>query len=326
MRTFLLAMFCLTLSGCPSDPVCEFNCSAIKEKTWGVKMSIDVQPGARATSADVEVTITRPSYDDTSSYDGIPPDTDHIPRRRVVTKRKISEGEWPYDEEIVLKLHWSCPTLEKSGKVEITIAKEAATGKVKIDNLPPQPLLVVYPWEFKRGLECILMTEDEKFAQEEAEEAKQDKTPSDKDEEETDDEEKLDKYRGEQAFFIKKPAPEVKLSEVAVVPGSPDSYADIKVELLRNDAAVVAGDRSFELEVEVKLPWQCEGQGIASPLRSGDAHLVIPAGESSAAARLIMPPQHSVPLACTLDARALIDSYIIGNNSKTLEIRIPNAG
>ena len=321
MRAILLAMLCLTLSGCHVP--CDFNCGASEEKTWGVQIDVDVQPDARATSADVEVTITRPSYVDT--YHSSPPD--EAKRRAVVTNRKVSEDELPYYKEVVLKLHWSCPTLEKSGEVEITIAEEAATGKVKIDNLPPQPLLVVYPWEFKRGLECILMTEDEKFAQEEeAEEAKQGKTPSDKDEEETDDEEKLGKYRGEQVFFIKKPAPEVKLSEVAVVAGSPDSYADIKVELLRNDAAVVAGDRSFELEVEVKLPWQCEGQGITSPLRSGDAHLVIPAGASSAAARLIMPPQHSAPLACTLDAQALIDSYIIGNNSKTLEIRIPNAG
>ena len=319
MRTFLLTALLLPLSGCP-DPECESNCPATYDRTWGVQMAIDVQPGAKASSAEVEVTITRPGYDD--SYYTSPPETS----QRVVTNTEVEEGDEPYDEEIELQLHWSCPTLEKSGQIKVTIEEGSATSKVKIDGLPPQPHLMVYPWEFKRGLECILMTEDEKIAQEEEEEAKQNKKSSDDDEDIDDEEEAEDKYRGERAFFIKKPAPEVKLSQVAVVAGAPDSYADIKVELLRNDAAVVAGDRSFDLEVEVKLPWTCEGKSVPPFIRkSGDTHIVIPAGASSGEARLIMPVQQSVRLNCVFDAQAHIDSYLIGNNVNSLEFKIPAA-
>lgn len=321
MRAFLFLVLFLSLSGCPTGPVCEYNCGANREKTWGVQMDIEVKPGAKASSAEVEVTITRPGYDDTSSYDASPGTmTDHTPR--AVTDRAVKKGEFPYDEEVALKLHWSCPTLEKSGEVEVTIKEESATSKIKIDDLPPQPLLVVYPWEFKRGLECILITEDEKIAQEKEEKAKQDDTSSDDDEDVADDEDEvIDKYEGERAFFIKKPAPEVKLSEVALVAGNPDSYADIKVELLRNDVAVVAGDRSYDLEVEVKLPWTCEGTTPAP--KPGDTHIVIPAGASSAEARLIMPAKQAKKLTCAIDANALIDNFIIGNNAKTLELDIP---
>ena len=326
MRTFLFAALLLPLSGCP-DPECERNCPATYERTWGVQMAIDVQPGVKASGAEVEVTITRPRYDD--SYYTSPAETS----RHVVNNTEVEEGDEPYDEEIELKLHWSCPTLEKSGQLTVTIKEESATSTVKIGDLPPQPHLTVYPWEFKRGLECILMTEDEKIAQEEEEEAKQNKKSSDKDDEDIDDEdiddeeEAEDKYRGERAFFIKKPAPEVKLSQVAMVAGTPDSYADIKVELLRNDVAVVAGDRSFDWEVEVKLPWTCENKDISPPLsfKSGDTHIVIPAGASSGEARLIMPVQQSVRLICVFDAQAYIDSYPIGNNVNSLEFKIPAA-
>ena len=266
-------------------------------------MDIEVRPEAKMTTADVEVVITRPL-----SYG---------------KERPVGEWEDPYEEEVTLKLHWSCPTLEKSGEVEVTVAAESAEGEVKISDLPPQPLLTVYPWEFKRGLECILMTEDEKIAQEEEAKAKQGNSSSagrDEDEETTDEEER-DEYRGKRSFFIKKPAPEVKLSKIAVVAGDPDSYADIKVELLRNKVAVVAGDRSFDLEVEVKLPWRCEG--VTPPLKSGDTHIVIPAGAGNGEARLIMPAQRAVKLTCTVDANAYIDSFIIGRNAETLEFDIP---
>ena len=323
MRTVLLAALLLPLSGCPTNPVCEFNCQATTVRTWGVQMAIDVQPGAKASSADVEVTITRPRYDD--KYYTSPP----APSRRVVTSTEVEEGEKPYDEEIELQLHWSCPTWEKSGQIKVTIAAEAATSKVKIDDLPPQPHLTVYPWEFKRGLECIVMTEERKDrARRRGRSTAQPQIPPPTMRCPTQtrwiaaEEESQDKYRGERAFFIKKPAPEVKLSQVAVVAGTPDSYADIKVELLRDKAVVVAGDRSFDLGVEVKLPWRCEGQGIAAPLKSSDTHIVIPAGASSGEARLILPAQQSVKLDCILDAQAYIDSYLVGNSAASLELRI----
>ena len=253
MRTFLLTALLLPLSGCP-DPECESNCPATYDRTWGVQMAIDVQPGAKASSAEVEVTITRPGYDD--SYYTSPPETS----QRVVTNTEVEEGDEPYDEEIELQLHWSCPTLEKSGQIKVTIEEGSATSKVKIDGLPPQPHLMVYPWEFKRGLECILMTEDEKIAQEEEEEAKQKtKNPPTT--------MRILTMRKKQRTSIAANGPSssknlrqrLSLAKSQWWPGAPDSYADIKVELLRNDAAVVAGDRSFDLEVEVQAAVDVRG-------------------------------------------------------------------
>lgn len=323
MRPFLLAILSLAFSGCPNEDPCERFCAVVVQETqtWGVEMAVAVQPGMTASSAEVEVQITRPRYD--YGLYGIAPESHHTPKDPPsIVNSEVKEGEKPYDEEIELMLHWSCPTLEKTGTVKVTVAEESATGKVKIDNLPPQPHLAVYPWDFRRGIECILMTADEKLAQEEATENREQSTDHDEDITETEETEHV--YRGTRAFFIKKSAPEVKLSKVAVVHGKPDSYADIKVELLRNGVAVVAGDRSFDLEVEVKLPWVCAG--ITPPLKSGDTHIVISAAASSGVARLIMPPMQAQKLTCTVDANAYIDSYVIGNNAKTLEIDIPAAG
>ena len=320
MRTILALVFFLLFSGCPysSEPVCFGDCPVIYLRTYGVKMDIKkVQPGVKNTTAEVEVVINRPIISRVDSGKS------HSPSYQE--QRPVKKGEEPYDQEITLKLHWSCPTLEKSDEVEVTIAAESEKGEVKINNLPPQPLLTVYPWEFKRGLECVLMTEDEKIAQEEAKK-KQDNTSSDDsdgDEEATDNDEVRVVYRGKRAFFIKKSAPDVKLSQLAMVAGDPDSYLDIKVELLRNEVAVVAGDRSFDLEVEVKLPWSCKGAGVTPSLKSGDTHIIIPAGTSSGEARLIMPAQRAEELKCSIDASAYIDSFIIGRNAKTLEFSIP---
>ena len=323
MKSILAVCLFLPLSGCPyTDDPCFYDsrdCGAVGVRTYGVQMGIEVQPGAKMTTANVDVTITRPH----SHSHRVPTTKGASPAYEK--ERPVEEWDDPYKEEVTLKLHWSCPTLEKSGEVEVTVAAESAEGEVKISDLPPQPLLTVYPWEFKRGLECILMTEDEKTAQEEEAKAQQDSSSSDGsdgDEESTDEEER-DEYRGKRAFFIKKPAPEVKLSQIAVVAGDPDSYADIKVELLRNKLAVVAGDRSFDLEVEVKLPWSCKG--VTPPLKSGDTHIVIPAGASSGNARLIMPAQRAVKLTCAVDAHAYIDSFLIGRNADTLEFDIPKS-
>ncbi len=335
MRLILAVSLFLSLSSCPDSCDHDYSdhCSVTAGvRTYGVHMNIEVQPGAKTTTADVEVVITRPHYglsDDAVAqssghgHGALPPADDSPRSPDHKQEHPVREWEDPYEEEVKFKLHWSCPTLEKSGEVEVTVAAESATGKVEISDLPPQPQLTVYPWEFKRGLECILITEDEKTAQEREEQAKQGAPSSDDsdEDEEISDEEMRTEYRGERAFFIKKPAPEVKLSQIAVVAGNPDSYADVKVELLRNEAAVVAGDRSFDLDVEVKLPWLCEG--VTPPLKSGDTHIVIPAGAGSGEARLIMPAQQAVKLTCAVDANAYIDSFIIGRNAKTLEFDIP---
>ena len=319
MRTILTSLF-LIFSGCPHvDPCYYGQCPVTYPRTYGVNMDIvEVQPGAKKTTATVKVVINRPlGYRHRASFSDMPSDTKKSSTNSG--ERPVEEGEEPYDEEIKLQLHWSCPTLEKSDKVEVIVAEESAEGKVEISNLPPQPLLTIYPWEFKRGLECVLMTEDEKIAQEQT---ASDASSEDSDEE-TADEESRDKYRGKRAFFIKKSAPEIKLSKVAMVAGNPDSYIDLKVELLRNEVAVVAGDRSFDLEVEVKLPWSCEG--VTPRLTSGDTHIVIPAGASSGEARLIMPAQREVKLTCTIEAKAYIDSFIIGMSAGGLEFAIPKS-
>lgn len=322
MRTILALAFFLLFSGCPYgyDPC--FDCPAIYLRTYGVKMDVKVQPGNKKTTAEVEVTINRPVISHSRRVN-----SGQSKSPSYEEKRPVKEGEYSYDEEITLDLHWSCPTLEKSGEVKVIVPEESAKGQAKIDNLPPQPLLTIYPWEFKRGVECILMTEDEKIAQEEAKKAQGNESSDDRDgdDETTDDDDKEVHvvYRGERAFFIKKSAPDVKLSQIAMVAGDPDSYLDLKVELLRNEVAVVAGDRSFDLEVEVKLPWSCEGAGVGQPIKSGDTHIVIPAGMGSGDARLIMPAQRSEKLKCSVDASAYIDSFIIGRNAKTLEFSIP---
>ena len=317
MKTILaLGLFLLSI-GCPyTDPCFGDDCDVIyTSKTYGLDMKVTVQPGAQKTTAEVDVEINRP----TVSYRGRRSTTekrvsDHSPSPSTKGKRPVKEGEDAYEEEVTLKLHWSCPTLDKSGEVDVVVAENSATGKVKISDLPPHPPLTVYPWEFKRGLECILMTEDEKIAQEE--QADNSADDDDKNDEET---KEQVAYRGEQAFFIKQSAPNVKLSKIQVVAGSPDSYADIKVELLRNEVAVVAGDRSFDLEVEVKLPWSCSG--VSTP--PIDPHIIIPVEASSGQARLIMPAQQEVKLECEVDAKAHIDSYIIGRSDKELKFDIP---
>lgn len=319
MKTTLAVCLFLPLSGCPNtDPLCYGNnCDAVDVRTYGVQMDIEVQPGAKMTTAEVKAVITRPQSHRYQVLAAQPQDSTYE------RERPVDEWDDPYEEEVTLKLYWSCPTLEKSGEVEVTVPAESAEGEVEISNLPPQPQLTVYPWEFKRGLECLLMTEDEKTAQEEEAKAKQDNSASnnrDEDEESTDEDER-DEYRGKRAFFIKKPAPEVKLSQIEVVAGNPDSYANIKVELLRNEVAVVAGDRSFDLEVEVKLPWECKG--VTPTPKSGDTHIVIPAGAGSGNAMLIMPAQRAVKLTCTVNANAYIDSFLIGRNAKTLKFDIP---
>lgn len=296
-----VCLFFLLFNGCP-DPCGYYGCGGYV-KTYGVGMDIKVQAESKTTTADVEVVVTHVSYNN--------------------KERTVKRGEYPYDEEIKLKLHWFCPTEDKSGEVEVTVAEMSATGKVKISGLPRPPLLTIYPWEFKRGIECVLMTEDEKIAQDE-EKAKQNNSPddsSDKDDE-TSYEEKFENYRGKQMFFIKNSAPDIKLNSIKIVAGNPDSYVDIEVELLRSENAVVAGDRSFDLEVEVKLPWSCEG---VTPLPKSDkAHIIIPAGASNGTARLIMPPaKQTAKLKCAVDANAYIDGFIIGKNSKTLEFGIP---
>lgn len=328
MKT-MLAVCLFLLSGCPdSHPYCfgtYEECHGLYLRTYGVKIDVKkLQPGSKKTTAEVEVVINRPVISRVSAAKK--GSTDHSPTSSSYEEqRPVKEGEEPYDEEITLKLHWSCPTLEKSGEVDVIIAAESEKGEVKISDLPPQPLLTVYPWEFKRGLECILMTEDEKISQEQEAKAQQeDASSADSDEETTDDDKEVRVvYRGKRAFFIKKSAPDVKLSRIAMVAGEPDSYVDIKVELLRNEVAVVAGDRSFDLDIEVKLPWTCEGVGITPSLKSGDTHIVILAGTSSGEARLIMPAQREVKLKCSVDASAYIDSFIIGRNSETLEFNIP---
>lgn len=319
MKTTLAVCLFLSLSGCPNtDDPCFYDsrdCDAVYVRAYGVKMDIKVQPGAKMTAAEVDVVITRPHSHRYSVLAAQPQGSTYE------SERPVEEWDDPYEEEVTLKLHWSCPTLEKSGEVEVTIPAKSAEGKVEISDLPPQPQLTVYPWEFKRGLECLLMTEDEKTAQEEEAKAKQDNSASDNrdEDEKTSDEEKRDEYRGKRAFFIKKPLPEVKLSQIEVVAGNPDSYINIKVELLRNEVAVVAGDRSFDLEVEVKLPWSCTG---VSP-QSGDTHIVIPAGAGSGNAMLIMPAQQAVKLTCTVAANAYIDSFIIGKSNEPLRFDIP---
>ena len=316
----ILAICLFLLSGCPGyNPCYGDGCGVRHLRTYGVAMTVTVQPGVKKTTAEVVATINRP----VSHYNRRV--SDHSPS--TTGERPVKQGEDAYEEEITLKLHWSCPTLEKSGEVDVVIAEDSAKGEVKISNLPPQPPLTVYPWEFKRGLECVIMTEDEKTAQEEELERKQDNSSSDdSDDEETTDEEDAedkDEYRGQRAFFIKKSAPEVKVSQTTVVAGNPNSYIDIKVELLRDEVAVVAGDRSFDLEVEVKLPWECKGTGVTEELKSGDTHIIIPAGASSEEARLIMPAQRAVKLTCEVEANAYIDSFIIGNSSEPLEFKIP---
>ena len=314
MLLLLLWLLSLVLGGCPFG-----NGGPIREegRSWGVQLAVDVKPGAEASSAEVEVTVTRPSYQDRSTYYEVyssspPPETS-----RVLGDREVKKGEHPYDNKITIELHWSCPKLRKSGKVDVKIAKKSAKGTVKIAGMPPQPHLAIYPWEFKRGLECIIMTADEKLAQEEAKDPNEDIDY---------DEEIADSYRGERAFFIKKHPPQVQVSNIKVQAGSPDSYADIKVELLRNKAAVMVGDRSFDMEVEVKLPWICEGQNLAEAFKSGNTHIVIPTGASSGEARLILPAkQEVIKLTCALSASAYIDSYLIGNSSEALEVKIPPA-
>ena len=315
----ILAICLFLLFGCPGyDPCFGDDCGVLRLRTYGVDMNVTVQPGMKKTTATVVATINRPI----SHYHNRRVSVEHSPS--TTNERPVKEGEDAYEEEITLKLHWSCPTLEKSGEVEVVIAEDSAKGEVKISDLPPQPPLTVYPWEFKRGLECVIMTEDEKTSQEEELEEKQDNSSSDdSDEDESDDEEDKDEYRGQRAFFIKQSAPDVKVSQIAVVAGKPNSYIDIKVELVRDKVAVVAGDRSFDLEVEVKLPWKREGVGVTERLRSGDTHIVIPAGASSGEARLIMPAQREVKLTCEVEGEAYIDSFIIGNSSETLEFKIP---
>lgn len=194
-------------------------------------------------------------------------------------------------------------------------------AEVKITDLPPQPALAVYRWESKRGFACTIMTEDEKIAQEEERQEQEGNNQNEDDE--VSEEEGRDLYRGEHKFFIKKNPPQVKLTlpTDGLQVGSPDSYAVIKVELLRDDALVVAGDRSYDMDVEVKLPWKCKSDTNLE-FKSGDTHTIIPAAAGSAEARLILPAQQAATLECELKANAYIDSYLIGNTVKHLEFRI----
>lgn len=287
-------------------------------------MNVNVHPAAKASQADIEVTITRPSYGEYANTSP-GPINEPIVKRRAIKNRAVEEGEKPYDEEVEVKLFWSCPTVNKKGDLTVKIEKETATSKVKITDLPPQPALAVYRWESKRGFACTIMTEDEKIAQEEA---KREEEGNNQDEEdESNEEDERDLYRGELAFFIKKNPPQVKLTlpTNGLQLGSPDSYADIRVELMRDDALVVAGDRSYDMDVEVKLPWECKrdtGVPIKSSDTQGDTHIIIPAAAGSAEARLILPEQQAATLECELKADAYIDSYLIGNAAKHLEFRI----
>ena len=323
LRIPLLTILCLLLSGCPVEPECYSNCPVSGPRTWGVDMNVNVHPAAKASQAEIEVTITRPRYGE-HVHTSPPPIEKNPTARRAIKDRAVEEGEAPYDEEVELKLFWSCPTVDKEGNLTVKIEKEAAKSKVKITDLPPQPKLAVYRWESKRGFECVIMTEDEKLAQEE-EQREREGNNDNEPEEEASEEDERDVYRGERKFFIKKEPPQLQFSlpTDGLQVGSPDSYADIKVELRRDDALVVAGDRSYDMDVEVKLPWRCSGDPDIQIDNKDDTHIIIPAGTGSAEARLILPPQQPiVTLECELRASAYIDSYLIGNVAKNLEFRI----
>ena len=322
LRITLLTILCSLLSGCPPvEPECYSNCPVSGPRTWGVEMKVDVHPAAKASQADIEVTITRPSYSE-HVHTSPPTEVNHI-SKRAIQDRAVEEGEAPYDEEVELELFWSCLTVGKEGKLKVKIEQESATSKVKITDLPSQPTLAVYRWESKRGFECVVMTADEKIAQEEEQREQEGNNNNEPEEEETSEEDGRDVYRGEHKFFIKKEPPQLQLTLPTdrLQVGSPDSYADIKVELLRDDALVVAGDRSYDMDVEVKLPWSCSIDS-STQIDSGDTHIIIPAGASSAEARLILPAQQTATLECEINAAAYIDSHLIGNASKSLAFRI----
>lgn len=102
LRITLLTVLCLLLNGCPTvEPECYSDCPISGPRTWGVEMEVDVHPAANASQADIEVTITRPSY---SEHVHTSPGPINPPRRRAIKNRAVEEGEAPYDEEVELKL------------------------------------------------------------------------------------------------------------------------------------------------------------------------------------------------------------------------------
>lgn len=328
MKYILLFLLLPILTACPCQ-----DCGPsepIEGNPWHVKMQVNAHAGDTASSADVNVSITNYSH---RSHESLVWNEETEEWEGESEVASLKEGDAPFDEEVKLTINWSCMVAgeEKKGKTEVNIGKKTAEGKAKITGLPASPPLAVYPWEAIRTIKCEVKVdegyeEDEDGEEdgdgEEDEDGENREGDTDNENSEDSTEHSNNHYSGEKTFFIKKKPPELKFEFVKLEYGYPDSFADIKVKLVRDGALVKAGDRSYDMIVEARIPWSCKDIN-SDAKHSGDASIIIGAGAGMEEARIIFPDlnQESI-FDCIIEASVYIDGYLIGSSVDDIEFEI----
>lgn len=322
MKYILLFLLSPLFTACPCQDCVDPE--PIEYNLWQVNMQVSVQAGKDASSADVNVNIAKYSHKNHESLVWNEETKEWEGRSEFATLKK---GDTPFDEEVKLTLNWSCMVAgeEKKGKTEVNIGKETAEGKAKITELPPTPPFGVYPWEALRNIKCEVEVDEGYDHDEYSDDEKNGEDDEDNADSEDDTEHGNNNYSGKKTFLIKKKPPQLELEITNLVSGYPDSFADIKVKLVRDGALVKAGDRGYDMMVEVSLPWSCEDvNSDAKP--SGNASIIIEAGASTETARVIFPNlnQDSIFDCVITEAEAYIDGYLINSSIEDLKFEIEN--